>query len=148
MSTATTALNTSNQLNTNYDFSKVFLGENRYENATLLNADEAEEITFPAGTLLGRIGASNKVVPLTSAATDGSQFPVGVLATNITLAAEAEGTVSMCVAGDVALEKVTLQGADTMATVVSTRTIQDRIGADTVGIKLVSTTDLTGFDNQ
>lgn len=148
MSTVTTALSTSNQLNSNYDFSKIFLGENRYESVTLLNADETDEIEFPAGTLLGRIGASNKVVPLTSAATDGSQFPVGVLANTITLAAEAEGTVSMCVSGDVAVEKVILQGSNTMATVISTRTIRDRIGADTVGIKLVSTTDLTGFDNQ
>ena len=148
MSTVTTSLSTSNQLNSNYDFSKVFLGDNRYESATLLNASETDEIEFPAGTLLGRIGSSNKVVPLTSAASDGSQFPVGILANTITLAAEAEGTVSMCVSGDVATEKVILQGSDTMATVISTRTIKDRIGSDTVGIKLVSSTDLTGFDNQ
>jgi hypothetical protein len=35
-----------------------------------------------------------------------------------------------------------------MDTVISARTIRDRIGADTVGIKLVGETELTGYDNQ
>jgi hypothetical protein len=53
----------------------------------------------------------------------------------------------MCVAGDVAQEKLIFQGSDTLATVVSSRTLNDRIGADTVGVKLVSGTELTEYDN-
>ena len=39
-------------------------------------------------------------------------------------------------------------GTDTLATVVSTRTLRARMGADTVGIMLIAAEQCTKLDNQ
>lgn len=136
------------QLTTNYDTSKTFIGDNRYENGTYTNPDGVE-VTLAKGTVMGRVAATNKLLPLESGASDGSQFPVGVLADDYTVDAYDDATVSICVGGDVAAEKIVFaNGTDTTATVVSSRTLGDRIAGDTLGIKLVSGTELTGYDNQ
>jgi hypothetical protein len=148
MSTATTRLGTGNQLYTEYDYSKIFIGGNYYGSGTLLEASSAET-TFTAGTILGRItgGGANdgKLVPLASAATDGSQFPVGVLSETVTLAADAEQTVSFCYGGEIAEEKLIFSGSDDLDVVVSSRTIGDRLRD--LGVKYISGTELSLSDN-
>jgi hypothetical protein len=56
--------------------------------------------------------------------------------------------ITICIGGDVAEELVLLQSPDTLETVVSSRTIRDRIAGDTLGIKLVLGTQMTAYDNQ
>lgn len=147
MSKATEISKTSNTLHTDYDVSKIFVFSNRYESGTLLNASGGVK-TFEPGTLMGRVTASGKLVPCASAAVDGSQFPVGILKTSVVdLADAAEKTVNICIAGDVVESKVILDGADTMDTIIDARPIKDRIAADTMGIKLVDSFELTGVDN-
>lgn len=146
MSQNNIVLNTGQQAIINTDLSKIFVGNNRTETADYTN-DSYDDVTLLAGTLMGRIAATNEIVPLTSGAIDGSQFPVGVLnQTRVVLSGETVN-VAYCVSGDVVESKVILQGSDTMNTVISGRTIKDRIGADTVGIKLVGSRELTDFDN-
>lgn len=140
-------LNTGNQAIVTTDLSKIFVWNNRYEDYDYTNPDGDYETTILAGTVMGRISATGKVIPLESGASDGSQLPIGILAKDYTVDAGADQTMSLCVAGDVAREKVLLQGSDTLATEVSSRRIDDRIGADTVGIKLVSGTEMTDYDN-
>jgi hypothetical protein len=41
-----------------------------------------------------------------------------------------------------------LQGADTLSTLVSSRSIFDRIGSDTIGVKITANTEMTQNDNQ
>lgn len=147
MSEANETLNTRNQLNTNYDFSKTFIGDNDFKEMVLLNPEVTEE-TLEVGQLLGRISANGKVQVLKSAAVDGSQYPVGVLAEQITLAASAEANSTMCVGGDVVQGKIDLNGADTLDTVIDDRQLRDRIEGDTLGIYLVESDELTDFDNQ
>lgn len=142
--------NTANQAQVNTDTSKIFIGCNRYQDFPYAKTNSTyDDITIPAGTVMGRIGSSLKVVPLTSAASDGSQHPVGILAEDITILAGESYTkdVTLCVYGDVNESKVVLQGSDTLDTLISSRTIHDLIGAETVGIKLVTTTENTSFDN-
>lgn len=147
MSTATEVNSGSNFLHTRYDRSKIFLGENRYLNSqTVLNAG-GSTATFAAGTLLGRVTASGKLVPLASGSTDGSETPVGILAQDVTLAASGETQASVCVAGNVLKSKVVLDGSDTMATTIGGRTIADLIGAETVGIMLLDADELSATDN-
>jgi hypothetical protein len=147
MSSQTTALNNGQQAIIHTDVSKIFLWNNRYENA-LYNNSAYGSVTLTAGTLMGRVSATGWVKPLASGAADGSQFPVGVLANDITVDGGDLVTVAICVAGDVAEEQIILQGTDTMETTISSRRLRDRIGADTVGIKLVQSTEMTGYDNQ
>lgn len=147
MSSNDQVLNTGQQATTNYDVSKIFLWDNRYENAEYNNSSY-DDVTLPAGRLMGRVTTTGKIVPHNSSATDGSQYPVGILANEHVVPASTTVTLSICVAGDVATEKVVLYGSDTMSTPISGKQIKDRIASDTVGIKLVSTTELTGYDNQ
>lgn len=146
MSKNEVVLNTQSQLYVNTDLSKIFIWDNRYDTFQYTNGG-GDPITLDAGTLMGKISANGKVTPLTSAANDGSQFPIGILARTVTVAAGATVNVPLCVAGDVAQEKVIFQGNDGFATVVSGRQLRDRIGSDTVGIKLVISTELTAYDN-
>lgn len=140
---------TSNFLQVQTDLSKIFLWNNRYENDGYTNNSSYDPITLSAGTLMGRIASTNILVPCTSTASDGSQYPVGVLAQDVTLASGVSQTVSICVAGDVAQDKIIFaKPGDGLETVVSSRRYKDRIGADTVGIKLVPSTDNTIYDNQ
>ena len=143
----TVALNNGVQAIIHNDVSKIFIRDNRYESADYTNSDEYDPVTLTAGTLLGRVHASGKVVPLTSGASDGSQFPVGILKQTVTVEEGDTREVTFCVAGDVAEGKIIFQGSDTLETVVSSRRLRDRIAADTVGIKLVPSTELTEDDN-
>jgi len=105
-------------------------------------------VTLEAGTLLGRVSATNKLVPHVSTASDGSQFPVGVLATNVVVGDGDDKELTFCTAGEIAKGKIILGGSDTFDTVIAGRTINDRIKSDTAGIILVAADQLTAFDNQ
>jgi len=109
--------------------------------------DSYDTVTLAAGTLMGRIATTNKVVPLTSAAVDGSQIPLGFVLNTHSIEAGDTVDIALVVAGDVVEELITLQGSDTLNTVISGRTLRDRILGDTMGILLKSTDELTGYDN-
>jgi hypothetical protein len=145
MANNTIVLANGQQLTITTDLSKIFLWNNRYDQADYTAG--GADITIPAGTLLGRIGSTGKVVPLTSAAVDGSQFPVGILLQDTFVAATSTVSLTYCVSGDVAANKVIYQGADNGETVVSNRRLKDLIGSDTVGIKLVQSTSNSDLDN-
>lgn len=147
MSSSNQVLNTGQQAITNYDVSKIFLWNNRYETGSYNNSGY-EEVTLPAGRLMGRVSATQMLVPHDSSASDGSQFPVGILNKEHIVAEGDTVNVSICVSGDVEESLITLAAGDTLNTVIDGRSIRDRIGADTVGIKLVAGTELTGYDNQ
>ena len=147
-------------LTTNFDTTKIFIGDNRYKTATYTNGT-GSTVTLAKGTLLGRIFSTNKVTPHVSTATNGSEYPVGVLAEDYTVANGASVDVSFCYGGDINQGKLTLGGSDTLATVI-TRTYTDS-GTDTVAvpmgtiedlivsrthINLVASTENTGYDNQ
>ncbi len=147
----TTGLQTGNALFVNTDTSKIFIWNNRYQNDTFTLANATgSDITVPAGTLLGRVTASLKLIPLASAASDGSERPYGILAHDVLVAdgTTFDDTVSVCVAGDVVSSKVELDGSDTLATPIGGYQISDLIGSFTVGIKLVDSTENTAYDNQ
>ena len=147
MSSQTTPVNTGSFAIVQVDRSKVFIWQNRYTKANHTNSTGATE-TLLTGTLMGRISASQLVIPLASAATDGSQFPIGILADDYTVINGATLELAICNFGDVAEEKVIFAGSDVFATVISGRSIRDRIAADTVGIRLVTSTEMSGYDNQ
>lgn len=147
MSTQSVSNTGSNQLFVNNDTRKIFIGGNRTQIEVNINNDVYDPVTIPAGTVMGRVTASKKCIPLASGASDGSQIPVGILLNTVTIDAGDEISASLVVEGDVWEGGVVLQGSDTLDTIISGRTIRDRIQADTVGIKLVPATDNMEFDN-
>ncbi|MBL4809481.1 MAG: head decoration protein [Phycisphaerales bacterium] len=142
-----TTVGTNNQQTTNFDNSFIFLRDNKYEGGSTTN-DTYDAITLPAGTLMGRVSATGELVPLVSTATDGSQIPVGVLTQSITIEAGDTVSINVCTGGEVAEEKIVLDAGDTLDTVIDGRQLRDKIAADTVGIVLVTGTEMTAFDNQ
>ena len=145
MATYTNVNNTENQSTGQYDRSIIFLGNNSYESQPFKS--NVAEITLVAGTVMGRISGTGEVIPLVAAAVDGSAIPFGVLAENIVIPLGDTPNLSICVEGKVAIEKLIFNGAETVATVVDSRRLDDRIAADTVGIKLVASVELTALDN-
>lgn len=142
-------VNTNNQAFINTDTTKTFVWNNRYQQGLgNITNSTYDDVTYLEGTVLGRIASSQKLVPMKSGASDGSQFPVGILKDNITVAAGATYTSAIwfCHQGDVDVNKIKLQGSDTLATVVSLKSIRDRIASD-AGINLVGGTSLVNFDH-
>lgn len=147
MSSQSIPVNTGQQAIIHTDTSKIFVGRNRYEKAPYNNS-AYDAVELKAGTLMGRVAATGWIKPLASGAADGSQFPVGVLAHDITVDGGDLVDLHICVEGDVVADKLIFQGSDNLDTTVSSRRLRDRIGSDTVGIKLITqNTEMSGEDN-
>lgn len=140
------AVQTNSQLTVTFDTSKTFIRNNDYKSADYTNGTGAD-LQLNGGALMGRIAATGKVVPLSSAATDGSQYPVGILATDYLVANGATVNVRFCTKGSVVKSKVLFDGTDNMATVIEDKTLEDRIASDTVGVLLIESTENTEYDN-
>jgi hypothetical protein len=149
MSLATVRNNTGQQITTDYDLSKIFIYNNRYENDSYVNNSNYNPISILAGTLMGRVTSTGYLVPWRAGAVDGSQRPRGVLAQDIIgLGGGSTQRASICVAGDIAAGKIIFFAGDTLETQDDGQRIKDRIQSDSVGIKLVfNSTEMTDYDN-
>lgn len=147
MSTQTVVTNTGNQAIINTNTAKVFLWNRRSEKGQITNGTGGT-VNYPEGTVMGRISASGKFAPFASAAVDGTQHPIGVLIDSYAIIAADTQDVFICVAGDVAEEKLIFQGGDTLETVISGQRVRDILQGKSVGIKLVKATEMTTTDNQ
>jgi len=147
MSSQEIVLNTGKQAIVNTNTAKVFLRNNRFTNYPYNNS-AYDDVTLYAGTVMGTVAATGYIKPLASGASDGSQFPTGILAEDCIVDGGGLVTLSICVEGDVATDQLRFNGTDNLETTISSRRLRDRIGSDTVGIKLVTNDELTGYDNQ
>lgn len=139
----TVVLDNGQQLIINTDTTKIFIWDNRFDSAGMNNSGYTT-VVYPAGTVLGRVLATGRVTPYTSA---NQLRIVGVLNEDQVIPAGTTKTVFYCVSGDVAPEGIVLQGSDTLDTIVNGQLIRDRIAGETVGIKLTPGAELTKFDN-
>lgn len=146
MSTQTIVTNTGQQVFVNTDLSKIFLWENRYVMAPYNNSAYTS-VTLAAGTLMGRVASTGYIKPLASGASDGSQYPVGILADDFIVEGGDLLDLPICNYGDVDPAKIVFQGTDSLDTTVSDKRLRDRIASDTAGIRLVPTTEMTAPDN-
>lgn len=147
MSLQTVVLNNGNQAIINTDTSKVFVWGKETQKETYTNST-GSEVTLTAGTLMGRISGTGLIVPLTSAAVDGSQYPIGIIIEDVVVPDTESRTVDLGVAGHVVRDKVVYQGADVETTVVDGKQLRDRIMSDTKGILLVESGEQSATDNQ
>lgn len=148
MSSNSQVLNTGQQAITQYDFGKIFIRGNRYQKASYTNSTGGS-VTLLTGTVLGKITATGKLLALKSDAVDGSQIPVGVLAQDATVANGVTVTLTYCNDGDVVADKLIFAKAgDSLTTPLTGGSMRDRIMADSAGIIVVDSTDLSKPDNQ
>jgi hypothetical protein len=131
-----------NQITFDYDYTKLFLFDNKYRNVSIANATGAV-LSLKAGTVIGAVGVTYGVYKSGTA----NQLPVGVLAENIDIANGDTVSVSICVSGRIAESQLVLDGTDTLSTIVSNRSIRDRLASDTLGIELAGGDELTKIDN-
>ena len=145
MSDATQVIQTRNQLGYDYDFSKLFLFENRYRRIDI--SASGADIVLSQGMLIGTISASGEGAIMASGSSDGSQIPTGICAEDITVVDGSTESVLICIGGHVDEDKLIFDGTDDLDTAVSGRIYRDRIASDTLGIYLVSSTELSAVDN-
>lgn len=146
MSTLTTRDAQSNFITADRDLNKIFVEGNDYQNA-VFNNDTGAEVELVGGEVLARNPANGKVLWVDSAKIDGSQFPIAVNKTCATVANGADANILMCVLGKVEESKLVFQGSDDLDTVISNKTMRDRLQGESVGIFLVLGEDQTKFDN-
>jgi hypothetical protein len=131
---------TRNQLFSAYDVSKIFLFDNKYRK---VNIASTPGLVLTAGMVIGVVGITHAVYKSGTS----NMLPVGILAEDVTIPALSNLDVTICNGGKVAEEKVTLDGTDTLATIVSNRSVRDMLISNTLGLELVTTDELTSADN-
>lgn len=128
------------------DVSKIFLRDNRYQKGFSLNNPTYNPMVLLAGTIMGRISNTGNLAPLYAPGADGTQFPVGVLANDVSIDSGETQEVSIVDFGDVAENKlIFFYSGQTLETVVSSRRVRDWMQAQ--GIKLITSTEMTEYDN-
>lgn len=143
MSTVVITATNGSQIKVNYDIAKMFIWDNRY--TTAVYTAGGSNVTIPAGTVMGRIAATGKIVPMTAAAVDGSAIPVGILANDYTVLANATVNMYICIGGDVVEDMIICNGG-TLDTVVALQTNRDRLRSF-ASINPKPRLELTDFDN-
>jgi len=150
MSSQTTSLQNASQLFVDDEFQKIFIFDNEFEQFTFQNNTGAQA-TFLAGTLVGRESDTGDIVALDSAnALVDEDIPIGVLAQDIVDLADAttKALQTICIAGSIAANKLILiNGGDSLDTVINGQRLGDLIKSATKGIALITSDELTGFDN-
>lgn len=142
MSEVTSSNQTRNQITNAYDFSKIFLFDNKYQTITLVNATGAA-VEYLIGTLIGVVTSTYQKY----ASGTSHISMIGILAETVSVPANDSLDVQVCIGGKVAAEKILLQGSDTLDTVVAYKSIRNRLASDTLGIELAATDELTAADN-
>lgn len=145
MNEATTQVQTGSQLYSDYDFSKIFVFDNKYR--TISIAASGADVELEIGMLIGTISASGLGAIMASGSSDGSQFPTGVCAETKTIADGDTEDVLICIGGHVVDDKLVFDGTDDLDTAVSSRIYRDRLASDTLGIYLVDDNELSAADN-
>jgi hypothetical protein len=139
---------------TDYDRSKLALGGNYYRKYTVINLDGGAELVLPKGTLMGVITAAGanagKLVPFDSTAVDGSAVPICVCNSDRTLAASAEASISMIIAGRVDESLLIFANDPTDGLDINIDTVgtpRNLLMANSVGINPEYVEDSTFYDN-
>lgn len=146
MSSQTVTNAGNNMLINKVDTSKIFLRDNRYQTGNTVNNSSYNPMAIPAGTIMGRISATGTLQPMYAPGADGTQFPVGILANDLSLGAGETKQATIVDFGDVDESLITFfWSGQTLDTVVSSRRVRDYLQAQ--GIKLISGTEMTAYDN-
>lgn len=149
MSTITQVNQTRNQLHADYSVAKLALGGNEFVSA---NYTASGNTTLAEGLVLGKVASTGVLGALNVSASDGLQFPYGVLYlgvdASITIANGVTQSLTLINKGRVALANLSFPGGVTINSVISGdgRTVGDYLNA--LGLIMEGGTELTNLDNQ
>lgn len=144
----TNQVNTRNASFSDYDYSKFLLGNNEFAKATY--TDSGSGSTLDAHVVVAKVTATGALVEWASGASDGSQFPVGLLwlggAASVDVAASASIEAEYVNKGRIDKNLIAFPGAETLATAVSGHgRLEDWL--EGLGLVLEDGVELTAVDN-
>lgn len=145
MSSNSVSYNNGQQMQVNTNLAKLFPFGKESVQYTINNSTYAD-VTHPAGTVMGVVSATGLVKPMTSGASDGSEFAMGILMEDYTVPASDSINVAVMVKGEVRSDMCILQGSDTLETVVSGRRVFETLLA--AGVFPRGTRNATNYENQ
>ena len=149
-SNVTNAFSDPNIIQNNYDLSKIFIRNNRFDQATFINNTGATA-SFPEGTLIARNSTTGNIVPWDNDVTaNGQSLIIGVLRDDVNDLADTATVenVYFCYEGDVNQSRIIFNdGAQTLDTVIAALNKRVRDVLHDIGIRPIPTTELTNFDN-
>ena len=144
-----------NQIIINTDLTKTFVfNDDFYSNQDIFYYDNSgsTDVLIPEGTVLGRVTSTGFLIPWVSSASDGSERPVGVLVGDIWVeyGETYQEDCTICIRGNVAAQKLGLQGSDTITTKIVNGieagvTLRDSLTGK--GFKLIQSEQNTFPDN-
>lgn len=148
MTTQRIVKNNGNSFQINNETSKLLLGfNNRYETDVLANNSGYDPIILPAGTVMGRVASTGKIVPIEKGASDGSQYPCGILVEDLEIDGGDEISTSIVQSGDINENLVSFYyPATSLTSVIVNRTVRDHL--TNLGIKIVACDELSDYDNE
>jgi len=133
---------------TNFHYQKVLLGDNEFNKADVTAS--GADVELVAGNVLGQIAATEKLVLLDSAATDGSQYPFGVVFQDQTVADGVTQEITVVNKGLVNENLLSFAVGTTLASTVGAadnlRTIEAHL--NDLGLTLKASTEMSALDNQ
>jgi hypothetical protein len=148
MGEITQPIRTANQLTTEYDVSKLFLGDNESITGTFTSSGGD---TIYNGHLMGKVAATGAIIECDPSASDGSQYPIGIvnlgLSSSIALLDGASKLLTLVNKGRVARSKIVLPEGVELDTAITgdDRTVEDYLNA--MGFILEGGSELTAVDN-
>jgi hypothetical protein len=123
---------------TNNDTVGLVVWDPIYDTDVLVDASAG---TYVTGTILGRITASGRLTKYTSGASDGSQNPIAVLSTDVTLSAGVPVNIRPLIGGRVRRSELVLSAGGTPS-----QAVVDALRSN--GIFALTTVNLAKQDNQ
>lgn len=144
MSSNSQTFNNGQQVQVNTNLAKLFPFNKEFIQYVKTNSTYVDE-TIPAGTVMGVVSATGLIKPMTSGASDGSQFAMGILAEDYVIPFGDSINVAVMVKGYVRKDMIILQGSDTLNTVVSGRRVFETLLA--AGVFIQSVQNATNYDN-
>lgn len=143
----TVVTETDNQIHVDREFTKLRGGNCHYVDGDITAS--GADVVLVIGMVLGRVAATNKLTPLVATATDGSQFPVGVVIASTTIVDGTTETITVVNKGTINESLINFLGAETLATTIglanNLKTIRDLM--NDLGFILETSTDAYKYDN-
>ena len=144
MAKVETKVNAENQMFTDYDVSQLLLGNNSFVSGTF--AAYGTDMVIDPGTVVARLTTTGEFVPLDTSATDGTQYPVGLLIKQLTVADGGKADTQIVNKGKINENLIRFwnsgQGLDT---IVDNRSIFDWL--NDIGFEIEGSDELTKVDN-
>lgn len=148
MTKITEAKRTDNQVTTNYDFSKLALGNNEFSEGVYTPGGD---VTIAEGLVFGKVAATGAIIPCVNTAADGSDIPFGVFYNALNaekdILSGVATTLTLIKSGDVDGSKLTFGGASVITSVATS--IKQQLGdlLSNIGINVITPVQLNKYDN-